>query len=692
MSTAPAIDQGDPSGLALIWRLAITPTPGRVENTVRAVVLVLAVVTIGETFRLPEIAVSAFLVLFLSRAEAASTALTSLIAGVAAILAIFAAILVLVLSLSEPALRIPLIAAMTFVAMFLARTAGELAPAFFAAGFIIAYGLTLGDQPLAFALMPGSVANTQTFTLPEAAFVPPEEALLYFLLWLTLAVAIPVALVIVANLLTGRDPAVLLRDALIERLRAMAGICERRPGADRRLTALAREGTTGLLKLQHLAGLLHKAARPVAVVEIQRLSLLLLAVQRVGENSQWRDRLIPIAQFCREAAHALERGGPTLAQVPEIRLTGAAQPLGEQIVLVMRAIREPSLSAHPATEEPRRLLAPDAFTNPDYTQFALKVTLAVMLAYFAEDMLDWPGIHTIVITCFFVSLGTVGETLHKAMLRLSGCVVGGALGIGTILLLMPLMTQLGELLLVVGVVTFLAAWIGFGSERIAYAGWQIGLAFFLSTFQGFGPTLDMETARDRIVGILLGNIIISVIFTTLWPVSTVRIARESLARAVEHLAALFRSDEADAPHRAGFAQAIGEARALMVNEPLETGAVLIADGRRPIDDNILAQVQALFVPISVILDLRRQIPNPTAITTYHAALAAWFQRAAGWVRNGRGADEITESLPEPPDETDAVDVWHRVLDQDIRAILAQVGPEARAALRTAPDEAHLAAR
>jgi hypothetical protein len=89
MSTAPAVDEGDPSSLTLVWRLLVDPTPGRLENTLRAVVLVMGVVAIGETFRLPEIAISAFLVLFLSRAEAVSSVLTALIAGTAAILACF---------------------------------------------------------------------------------------------------------------------------------------------------------------------------------------------------------------------------------------------------------------------------------------------------------------------------------------------------------------------------------------------------------------------------------------------------------------------------------------------------------------------------------------------------------------------------------------------------------------------------
>ena len=74
-------------------------------------------------------------------------------------------------------------------------------------------------------------------------------------------------------------------------------------------------------------------------------------------------------------------------------------------------------------------------------------------------MTDWPGIHTCVITCFFVALGTVGETIHKATLRFIGCLIGAGLGLGAILLLMPLMTDLGDLLLLLAPVTLLAAWV-----------------------------------------------------------------------------------------------------------------------------------------------------------------------------------------------------------------------------------------
>ncbi len=56
--------------------------------------------------------------------------------------------------------------------------------------------------------------------------------------------------------------------------------------------------------------------------------------------------------------------------------------------------------------------------------------------------------------------------------------------------------------------------------------------------QGYGPTIDMYTARDRTIGILFGNIVVFVIFTTIWPVSVANVVRTHLARALEQLAAL----------------------------------------------------------------------------------------------------------------------------------------------------------
>ncbi len=295
--------------------------------------------------------------------------------------------------------------------------------------------------------------------------------------------------------------------------------------------------------------------------------------------------------------------------------------------------------------------------------------------------------------------------MHKATLRFVGCLIGAALGIGAILLVMPFMTDLGDLLLLLAPVTFLAAWIACGSERIGYAGLQIALAFYLAVLQDYGPTLDMETARDRIIGILIGNLVVFAIFTTIWPVSAAGVARANLAKAIEQLAALFKLDPLDATspdidatetaHRGAFDQAIGQARAVMVNDPFETRSVRYAGGRRPIDATVLAEVQALMIPVSVILDLRhdpawQEIPEPArqAIGEHHASLASWFQGSALWVSSGEGAADISPSLPQPPSllpfasalQGPAADhlacraVWYGLLHRDIRTILNQVGP------------------
>ena len=207
----------------------LRPQSGRLADTTRLVVLVLATVAIGETFRMPDIAVSAYIVLFVSRNERSSTVMTALVAGVAVIFAVFLTIVVFMATLSEPALRVPAIAVATFGALVLSRVS-PLGPAAFAAGFIVAYGLTIGDQVLGLCLQSSEVSNVTGPGVPDLLSTPPEEALLQSLLWLAPVVAVAIGLVVAANLLTGRRPAMLLRTGLADRLAACADVCAGVPG------------------------------------------------------------------------------------------------------------------------------------------------------------------------------------------------------------------------------------------------------------------------------------------------------------------------------------------------------------------------------------------------------------------------------------------------------------------------------
>jgi hypothetical protein len=74
------------------------------------------------------------------------------------------------------------------------------------------------------------------------------------------------------------------------------------------------------------------------------------------------------------------------------------------------------------------------------------------------------------------------------MLRISGALVGAAMGFLTIMLLVPRMESITSLALVVAAGTAVAAWVILGSPRIAYAGVQIAFAFYVCVIQGFRPS------------------------------------------------------------------------------------------------------------------------------------------------------------------------------------------------------------
>jgi uncharacterized membrane protein YccC len=170
-----------------------------------------------------------------------------------------------------------------------------------------------------------------------------------------------------------------------------------------------------------------------------------------------------------------------------------------------------------AGPKPKGLFKPDAFTNPAHVQFALKVTFAAMFCYIFYSAIDWSGIHTAFITVIFIALESTEATLYKGALRLIGCVIGGAFALFSIVFLVPHMETIASLLVLVATVTAIAGWVATGSERISYAGFQIAFAFFLSMFQGYAPDTDLDKIRDRVVGILIGIAITTVIFYYLWP-------------------------------------------------------------------------------------------------------------------------------------------------------------------------------
>jgi uncharacterized membrane protein YccC len=174
-------------------------------------------------------------------------------------------------------------------------------------------------------------------------------------------------------------------------------------------------------------------------------------------------------------------------------------------------------AAAEARPKPKDLFKPDAFTNSAHVQFALKVTFGAMFCYLLYTGIDWTGIHTAFITVIFIALESTEATLYKGMLRIVGCVIGGAFALFSIIFLVPHMETIASLIVLVAAVSAIAGWIATGSERISYVGFQIAFAFFLSMFQGYAPDTDLDKIRDRVVGILLGIVVTGLIFNYVWP-------------------------------------------------------------------------------------------------------------------------------------------------------------------------------
>jgi uncharacterized membrane protein YccC len=192
--------------------------------------------------------------------------------------------------------------------------------------------------------------------------------------------------------------------------------------------------------------------------------------------------------------------------------------------------------AHPP--KPKTLFVPDAFTLPAHVHFALKVTLAAMFCYIFYMAIDWSGIHTALITCTFIALESTGATFHKGVLRIVGCVIGGALALLTIVFLMAHMDTIASLIVVVACASAIAGWVATGTELISYAGLQIAFAFFYSVFQGYAPDTDLDNVRNRVVGILLGLVVTGVVFQYIWPERTVDRLRAASRQALRQLARL----------------------------------------------------------------------------------------------------------------------------------------------------------
>jgi multidrug resistance protein MdtO len=514
----PARDHASPGGLPTLLRRELQLDALRIRTIARIATGAVIAVTVAMVFQIPLPAYVAYLIFLLSQEDTASTLISAIGGLVAVTLAVALSLLFYVFDASEPALRIPLLALSAFIGMFLSRTS-TLGPIVFLSGFILVLSQTLIDN------------------------APTTEVITHIVLWLWVVVAIPVFTVMMLNLLTGQSPVSLSRQRAASLMDAVADYIEQ-PLSNN--PSLLRDKLLELDKLKGKAFLWNKKLRAFAE-EDQRLMGLMLEILQMARALP--PQLAPasrrsLALRIRDSrACFLQRRGIDAAAVPLTRDGEASDLACEALRMALMDLHVvASGQAEPSTPNVHTavhgLFVADAFTNPAHVRYALKVTFAVLAAYATYTLLDWPGISTAVTTCFFVSLATLGQSVHKLTLRISGAILGGVIGGLCLVFVVPSLTDIGQLCLLIASASVLFAWVSTSTENLSYAGMQMAFAFFLGVLQGYAPASDLTVLRDRVVGILIGNIWISIFFTSLWPVSALQQTRELWSSSLEKLSAL----------------------------------------------------------------------------------------------------------------------------------------------------------
>jgi len=505
--------------------------PGRNECALRLALICTLTVLVVEIYQTPEPALTAYIAFFVSHADRTTSLSSGLVLSLLMTLIIAFVIAAAMIVANDPMWRVISMTLISFSTLYVA-SASKLRP------------------------VGGIIALIVGYALDELGVVKLGEEATRGDLFAWLFVAIPVGVSIVVNLLLAPAPRRLAERAIARRLKLAAAVLRAPDQATRRrFSDCLREGVAEIENWLNLA-LRERTSKAADIAALRQASLstlsLLAAIDVMDRNP---DALLPyglreylagiletMAGILLTGRYPIEIGWQPPDEEPLLF------PLAEKLRTEMRnailTFAEVTNRAGQSEAEPKKtdgFFQEDAFTNPEHVQYALKTTASAMFCYLLYSLLDWPGIHTCFITCYIVSLGTTAETVEKLTLRILGAAIGAAVGTGALVFVLPHLTSIEALMAIVFVGAYAAAYVAAGGPRISYAGFQIAFAFFLCVVQGPAPAFDMTVARDRVIGIVLGNLMVYVFFTNLWPVSVARRIDPAIATLLRKLGAMMRA-------------------------------------------------------------------------------------------------------------------------------------------------------
>ncbi|MBW5996209.1 multidrug transporter subunit MdtO [Klebsiella michiganensis] len=490
--------------------------PGRANYTLRLTLSCAVLIVLFMTLHIPFLAVALIVVFYVSQPNVLMIKLVSVVFVVTVSVALGGVLLIIKWTYDYPLIRLVASVILFFCAIYLMRVLGKLGLAFFVVALAVIYA--------------------QTFP----SMTSQSEILVRLLLWLWVAINTAILVTLLVNACFQQAfPGYQFKARLVVMLRQTARRLSQPDDGTPPPTVTEIAG-----QFNQLRSLYQQAARATpeiaaspqawqslmaAALSCSHLTALLLP----GDDHPDARRRIA------SQLNALADNLPAAAEVQPLIVPrdGANSTILQEIAEVLaRLARGETIPLPQGEVEKAPLLLPDAWSNPAYLHFALKTLLATLLCYVFYTAADWQGIHTIMLSCVIVAQPGLGATMQKTWLRIGGALLATLIALLLIVFVQPWTDSLSGLLAMTLPVFALAAWIAAGSERIAYAGIQIGFTFALAFLSWFGPLSNLTELRDRVIGILLGVLVSSIVHLYLWPDSEAPQLKARLAQLYRQLA------------------------------------------------------------------------------------------------------------------------------------------------------------
>ena len=517
-------------------RCELAPFPGRTEAMGRAVLTCAIVILTSMTLQVPFLALSLIMVFFTGQENTFLTRKSGIGLIIGTTIAVTLSLLIMVFTMGYPLGRIACASVVCFVGMYFMR--------------ISKLG-TIGYLVALFVVFMQSLVD----------IIDQPEALTRSILWVWVAITYPVVVTIIVNMVMrpAHPHRLLVREALRQLDVVGAQLRMRLEGTtiapmrlnvpERGFIALHRHLVFATMSDNRYAA--DKPRFMLRVTTIDRLHAAaaqlshLPALDTTPEQRQLLQCLTKAVQGMETAVDAMTPfafGSELAAQHP---VHGEFDALLHEMAHALNALTEAETQpkpAGPSVAEPS--VVSDAFSNPVYAQFALKTLCATMLCYVFYTAVQWPGIHTAMLTCIIMALPSLGATTHKGLLRIVGCALGAIVTLWATVFIIPELESITGLLMLTLPVIAVGAWVAVGSPSSSYIGVQFVFAYALSLLGHFGPTTELTEIRDRVVGIVLGVVVSLVVYSLLWPEREGSELRQNLARLIDSIAGLLRAEAA----------------------------------------------------------------------------------------------------------------------------------------------------